>query len=366
MTPRLPRALGRSFDLSPYDLPRSAVGGLTLVATALLAAGCGSAAHQLPGAEPAVAPPLTRAPAGRIVSVGAAAEGIAAAPRLGLVAVAVRDPDRIALIATRTGRLVREIRIAGPARHLALEGGDTLLVPEAPIGRLLELPLTPIVPRYRGAISHHDSAPSTPMAGAHSLRTGALPHDAAALDGRVFVADEFGHAISAFAGTRPLPGVRGVTQPRGLAPVGGRVALIDVGADTVTLVNPRTLRVLARVSAGTGLTHDVAGPDDRLYVTDTRGGALYVLATRPRLHVIDRLTLPDRPYGIAADPAEGTIWVTETGANRLVELDARSARPRILASFPTVRQPNTVAVNPDGGEVYVAGADAGVVQELRP
>ena len=334
-----------------------------LLAAALLCAGCGSgaghrprshrtpSAHPLNGAEPAVAPPLTRAPDGRVVSVGAAAEGIVAAPRAGVVAVAVRGPDRIALIGTRTGDVIRDVPIAGPARHLSLDGPRTLLVPEAPVDRLLELPLT-------GARA---------AARARALATGSLPHDAAAAGGRVFTADEFGHAISVFAGARRLPDIRaGFVQPGGIATVAGDVALVDVAADTVTLVDPHADRVLARARAGTGPTHDVAGPGGRLYVTDTRGGALYVFAIRPRLHEVARVPLPDRPYGIAADAADDTVWVTETGANRVVEFDARGSRPRILAAYPTVRQPNSVAVDPVTGRVYVAGATAGVVQELRP
>ena len=346
-----------SADQVPRHVRQLALG---LVVTVLCTA-CGgghhraataSSSHPLDGAEPAVAPALTRTPAGRVVSVGAAAEGIIAAPAAGVVAVAVREPDRIALLSTRTGRLLRDVKIAGPARHLALDGARTLLVPAAPIDRLLELSLG-----NAGAHARRDT---------RSIATGALPHDAAALHGRVFVADEFGHAISVIKGDRGVARIGGFTQPGGIADVAGRVALVDVAADTVTLVDPVTLRELGHANAGTGPTHDAPGPAGRLYVTDTRGGALYTLTTRPRLRMLGRLVLPDRPYGIAFDPADGRLFVTETGANRLVELDVSTPRPRILATLPTVRQPNSVAVDSTTGEVFVAGADAGVVEELYP
>jgi hypothetical protein len=352
----------------------------------VLLAGCGGSGS-LPGAEPAVAPPLTRPPAGRIVRVGAAAEGIIAAPRLGLVAVAVRDPTRVALISTRTGSVRRHVVIAGPARHLALDGSATLLVPEAPINRLLELSL------------RH------PSSGARSVRTGSLPHDAVALAGRIFVADEFGRAVSVISGGHAVArigpftqpgGIAGVeeahgvgadefgravsvisgghavarigpfTQPGGIAAVAGRIALVDVGADTVSLLDPRTLRILARARAGAGPTHDAAGPDGRLYVVDTRGGELLTFATRPRLALINRLALPGRPYGIVAEPGRDRLWVTETGSNTLVELAIGSPRPRVLQRIATVRQPNSVAADPTTGEVFVAGAAAGVVEEIHP
>ncbi len=323
------------------------------VAVAGLLVGCGGSGPHPPrhraGAEPAVAPAPARAPAGQVVRVGAQAEGIVADPRAGLVAVAVREPTRIALLSARTGRLLRHVSIAGPARHLQLDG-STLLVPEAPIGRVLELPLTK---------SHPARAP-------RSIATGSLPHDAAALDGRVFVADEFGHAVSVLSGARQIREIRGFTQPGGLAAVGKDVALVDVGADVITLIDGRSLKILGRVPVGSGITHDVAGSGGRIYVADTRGGALFTLATRPRLRVLSRLALPGRPYGIASDPAHDRLWVSETATNRLVELSTASPEPRILATYPTVRQPNTVAVDPANRTVFVAGAATGVVEVIHP
>ncbi len=326
--------------------------GVVLCAGAVSGCGAGgshgSASHPRAGAEPAVAPPLTRAPAGRVVAVGAAAEGIVADPRAGLVAVAVRDPPRIAVLSARSGRVIRHIAIAGPARHLQLDGAATLLVPEAPINRLLELPLTGGGPPRR------------------SIVTGSLPHDATASAGRVFVADEFGRAVSVIAGGRQVREIGGFTQPGGIAAVAGDVAVVDVGADVVTLIDARSERVLARAPAGAGPTHDAAGPDGRLYVADTRGDALLTFTTRPTLRMIDRLPIPGTPYGIASDPVHHRLWLTETAANTLIELDTSRPRPRIVATDPTVRQPNTVSVDPATGRVFVAGADAGVVQELDP
>ncbi len=308
-----------------------------------LLAGCG-AHHQLPGAEPAVSPAPARTPVGRIVHIGAGAEGIVVAPRAGVVAVAVRHPTRVALLAIRSGRRRRTLAIAGPARHLSLDGASTVLVPEAPIDRLLELPLGGGRPR--------------------SIVTGGLPHDAVALGGRIFVADEFGRAVSVLAGGRSVARIGPFTQPGGITAVDGRVALIDVGADTVSLIDPHSLRILARVHAGAGLTHAAPGPDGRLYVVDTRGDALLTFATTPRLRLIDRLPLPGRPYGICSDPGRDRLWVTETATDRLVELAIGRPRPHVVATLPVVRQPNTVAVDPATGEVYVAGAAAGVVEQV--
>ena len=40
--------------------------------------------------------------------------------------------------------------------------------------------------------------------------------------------------------------------------------------------------------------------------------------------------------------------------------------PRELARYPTVRQPNTVAVDPASGRVFVTGSRDGTLQILDP
>ncbi len=38
----------------------------------------------------------------------------------------------------------------------------------------------------------------------------------------------------------------------------------------------------------------------------------------------------------------------------------------MTATYPTVRQPNSVAVDPRSGEVFVAGRDEGQMQRIEP
>jgi DNA-binding beta-propeller fold protein YncE len=59
--------------------------------------------------------------------------------------------------------------------------------------------------------------------------------------------------------------------------------------------------------------------------------------------------------------------VTETARNRLVELDIKgSGLPRVMQSFATGRQPDTVAVDTANGRVFVANQLAGTVQMITP
>jgi DNA-binding beta-propeller fold protein YncE len=169
---------------------------------------------------------------------------------------------------------------------------------------------------------------------------------------------------------RPAGRVRAAPDGPALHHGGAREATVD-GGRAVAVLSPRrrvldvldgaTRRQIDSAAAGVGPTHVVAGPGHLVYVVDTGGDGLLVYELRPSLRLTRRLPLLGGPYGIAADPGAGRLWVTMTATNRLVEL-ADGARPHHLRDFPSVRQPNAVAVDPVRHRVYVTGRADGVVQ----
>jgi len=320
---------------------------LVLALAGVVLAGCGGQAKPRGGAEPAHSPAASQPPAGRSVPVGLSPEGIVADGKTGLVAVATRNPAQIVLLSERRGRVIARVSIPGAPRHLQLaRPGGPVLVPEEPVRRLLEL--------------------SLPDGRFRSIAVGVLPHDATEDHGRVFVGNEFGRSVSVIDGTTVVRQIGGFVQPGGLAAVGRAVAIVDVGADTLTLVDARSLKLSGRVSAGAGPTHVVAGTNGRIYVIDTRGDAVLTYATRPRLRRLSSIHLAGRPYGVASDSARDRVWVTLTATNQLAELDVSHTQPRVAGIYATGRQPDTVAVDPSNGRVFVANASAGTVQIINP
>jgi len=79
-----------------------------------------------------------------------------------------------------------------------------------------------------------------------------------------------------------------------------------------------------------------------------------------------RLELPGSPYGLAYDARHDRVWVTLTARNEVVEIDATASPPTVLNRFPTVRQPNTVAVDAATGRLFVTGTADGVLQLVDP
>jgi DNA-binding beta-propeller fold protein YncE len=314
------------------------------------AAGCGSVTFVgdlPPAAEPASSGPLTERPAGRVVPVGFKPEGVVADPVTGLVAVGLREPDELALVDGRSGEVARRVRLPGAPRHLQLAGdGGPVLVPAERADALTRVSLPRGVP---------DSVP-----------VGMFPHDATRAGGRIFVGDEHGNTLSVIDGDQAR-GFPIATQPGGLAPIdGGRaVAVVSVRERVVELYDTETLELLDSAPAGAGPTHVIAGSQGRFYVADTAGDGLLVFETRPELRLTRRVALLGSPYGVTVDRVRARLWVTLTAANELVELSG-GARPRVLRTFPTVRQPNTVAVDPATGRVFVTGKAEGVLQLFDP
>ncbi|MEC3975149.1 YncE family protein [Amycolatopsis sp. H20-H5] len=320
----------------------------------LLVAGCSSPAPQKPAelpppAEPAAAPALTVTPAGRVVPLAASPEGVVADGVTHLVSVGVREPNALALVDGRTGAIVKKVPLPGFLRHLQLASpGGPVLVPDETSNSLLTVTLP------GGEVT------STVM-------TGVVPHDATkAGNGSYFVANELGKSVVVVRDGKIVHTFPDVTQPAGLAPVGDLVGLVDVRQNDLTVYDANRLEQVARVPAGAGPTHVVADKRGHLAVSDTRGNAVLIYTLSPETKQIAKLDLPGTPYGITYDPARDHMWVTLTARNEVVGLNLSGGTPKEIARFPTVRQPNTVAVDPGTGRLFVTGTADGVLQLIDP
>ncbi|PPK67038.1 hypothetical protein V5P93_003378 [Actinokineospora auranticolor] len=130
---------------------------------------------------------------------------------------------------------------------------------------------------------------------------------------------------------------------------------LDVGGGTVG----QGLR------AGAGATNGVVDRYGRVLVTDTRGGALLAFSLDPLL-LRQRYPVPGAPYAIAYDPKRDLAWVTLTETNEVVGYAVGGGEPVERYRFPTVAQPNSVAVDPVDGRVVVASGVGGGVQVVLP
>jgi DNA-binding beta-propeller fold protein YncE len=318
--------------------------GIAALAAVAVVTGCGGSSDRLPpAAEPARSPPLDREPVGSVVSVGNKPEGLAYDPVTGLLAVGLTDPDVLALVEGDSGRTVRRIPLPESPRHLTLAApGGPVLVPAERADAVVEVFL--------------------PGGRLRTTQVGRFPHDAARARRRLFVGDEFGHTLSVVENGRRVKELPAPRQPGGLAVTADRrhVGVVGVRARELEVFDAETLESSGRVSVGVGPTH-VVGAGGRFFVVDTRGGALLEVRIPP-LRVHRRTQLGGAPYGIALDTERRRYWVTLTERNEVAELTDH----RVLRRFPTVRQPNSVAVDPESGRVFVASRKDGTLQFFDP
>lgn len=313
---------------------------LALLPVALLV-GCGSGDGLNRAAEPFRSPPLEDEPAGRVLPIGNKPEGLAADPRSRLLAIGLTNPDELALVNMDTLRVVRRIALDGAPRHLGLAGpGGPVLIPSEDSNELIEV--------------------SLPDGRRRAVNVGRQPHDAAAEAGKVFVGEEGGDHVAVVEDGRLVARLPAPIQPGGVATTCDRVAVVGVSERALELYDANRPRSLGKIDVGIGPTH-VVSLRKRFFVVDTRGDALLEVKTEPDLRIHRRMEVRGAPYGIVADPYRNRLWVTLTKTNRLVELTDR----RELRSYPTVRQPNSVAVDPRTGRVFVASRKDGTLQVIE-
>ncbi|MDQ3735429.1 MAG: YncE family protein [Actinomycetota bacterium] len=320
-----------------------------IVAAACLNAMTGCASDSPPepagAAEPGEAAELSVDPAGQVLELASNPEGIVFDSMSGLLAVTVREPNRLLLVDPATGQTQAEVPLPGHARHLqlTLEGGQ-VLVPSEDSNDLVQVDL--------------------PAGTTRTTAVGEYPHDATQVQsGPIVVGDEKGGTLSIVEDGQVIETVDGLTQPGGLAAVGDLVGVIDVADFTLSVYDVAAGEFVARLPAGEGPTH-IAATGDTLLVADTRGDALLSFSVDP-IELVSSVPLPGNPYGLAYDPVNDIAWVTLTAVNEVAGFDLSGNEPREVARYPTVMQPNTVAVDPASGRLFIAGRSSGELQIIR-
>lgn len=341
----------------------------------LVVAGCGGggngAATGPVAAEPSSSPELATTPTGTVVSAGGnGPEGIAV-DAAGRAIIALREVSGLALVdvaADGSTATVRQVvtDISQSARHIDLAAPDgPALVPLEGTDELLTVDLG------TGAIT------------SEATGVGDGPHNAVrTADGTDVVTNEHGGGVVFVRDGQVLSSLpAGPPQPGGLAAVGRYAAVADVQGGGVFVYDGTARTQVAQKAAGSLLTHalTLAAPGEPdgigaaagiVAFADTSGGAVElerIAAVGDQVQVQDVATIdaPGSPYGLGYDAQRALLFVTLTGSNllRVVEVADPSA-PRVLGDLPTVRQPNSVAVDQRTGTVLVTGSADGELQVI--
>ncbi len=337
---------------------RRAVVASTCLALGLASCGSSGTTQATPlsaAPEPAVSPPPSGALPGTVVAMSGAPEGVAVTDT-GTVAVNVRGPDGLMVFPVSSAGAPaarRFVPLGGSARHLTLGGanGPALIADESddqflrvalPDGRVID-----------------------------SVGVGRQPHEAFAVGPDTsYVADELASTFHIVRDGRVVRVIPAPLQPGGGAasPDGRLVVGVGVRGRQITEYRANGDRI-GSANCGAGPTHVSTGSDGLFWVNDTNGNAVLgftLTAHGPKQVATIPTGARTKPYGAAYDARRHTLWVTLTGTNQLLGLTFSGTKVTHRATYATVRQPNTVAVDGVTGELVVTGStDAGSLQFLR-
>ncbi|OZD10447.1 hypothetical protein CH275_00630 [Rhodococcus sp. 06-235-1A] len=228
-----------------------------------------------------------------------------------------------------------------------------------------------------GLVAGRDSTVLVPMDGsvaridvADGQRTD-LTVDADALsaadlpDGSTAVGDDTGMVRVLDANGQVTSTVSGgsVTSADALASTPKGVSVLDRRQTSVTDLNldDGTLGVALRAGEGAAeMTSDEFG---RLLVTDSTGTELLVFTSHDLL-MRQRFPVGSQPWAIAYDQQSGIAWVTLPALNEVVGYTLDTGIPVEADRFPTVRQPDSIAVDADTGDLYVGSATGDGLQRI--
>ncbi|MEE2056089.1 NHL repeat-containing protein [Rhodococcus artemisiae] len=313
-----------------------------------LVAGCSSsedAAESVPTRDPAtaaVAPAVTTTPAGVVTPLAESVEAMVIAPGTSVVAALVDDGQQLLLI-DGAGADPREVALPTAAATVSPGPDGTVLAPAA------------------GVVAQVDTTTGTvtevPVDG-EALSAAVLP------DGRWAVGTSNGTVLIVAPETGDVEStIRGLVSVDALTVTDDTVAALDRHQTSITELDLEDSNLRIALRAGDGATQMTSDPFGRVLVTDTDGDELLV-------HTLDSLVLRQRypvgpaPYAVAYDEKRDLVWVTLTGSNEVVGYDLSTGIPRERHRFATVRQPNSLAVDPADAALVVASATGDGLQRI--
>ncbi|MBY6705339.1 hypothetical protein HQ308_00815 [Rhodococcus sp. BP-241] len=323
--------------------------GLALVTT--VTAGCANSddPEQLNTREPevaAVSPDTTVTPAGVTADPRfggpATVDGLAIEPRDRIAGILTDDGTTLLLTPLDSEENPRSVRLSAPGTSVSAGRDGELLVTSS------------------SGISRVDA------------QSGATT-DVAVDGGAASVTPwDDGYAIGTPTGTVVITGADGAVESTipgqasvdGLVRTGDDLASLDTRQTSVTSVNVGAERLGAALRAGDGATRMTGCADGAVVVADTTDDELLVFTGDPDLIMRQRYPVAGSPFAVACED-DGTVWVTVTALNEVVGFDITSGIPVESARFPTVRQPDSLAVDSQSGELFV-GSNSGAGVQVIP
>jgi DNA-binding beta-propeller fold protein YncE len=289
-------------------------------------------------AAAAVSPPAATTPEGTVTALPEDVVAMAFSPESGTLAVAGKDTVRLYPLGDTLGE---PKTAAVTAESLTVDGGAFLAAGKNEVTRVAADGSTSAAGSFRGE-----------------------PVSTAAFDGRTLVAMRDKRAVAVVKDAKVQRMISGdMMSADQVLSTGKGAVVLDRLRNAVFELDVPGATITQGLRAGQGATNAVADRFGRVLVTDTRGGALLAFSLDPLL-LRQNYPVAGAPYAIAYDSERDLAWVTLTETNEVVGYDVAGEEPKEKYRYPTVSQPNTVAVDPRTGRVMVASGTGDGIQVI--
>jgi YVTN family beta-propeller protein len=153
--------------------------------------------------------------------------------------------------------------------------------------------------------------------------------------------------------TANRPAISGNILLEALPNAADRLWVVDQDADRITLFNANTGGRSNQIKVGKAPRAVALSPLGQVWVTNKESSSITVIdaATRAVLRTV-ALPAGSQPFGVAAAPTGGVMYVALEAAGRLLKMDAASYA--VLGSLAVGPNPRHLSVSADGNRVYVS------------
>ncbi|GAB3127063.1 hypothetical protein GCM10027289_04040 [Tsukamurella serpentis] len=324
------------------------------LAVCLVLAGCSSTPARedrptITPAQPALAPEPAAPPAGSVTAAGAG-EGLAFDPA-GRRLAAITD-GAVVLYSVDGGlREVAKVSTPGRANQVVPQGaGPGFLVATGD-----------------GVLRIDDDRAGT----VQKIDGGALtvaPYDAgtkeAGKDGAVWaLAGTATGRIVLLRSGADNTSIDGPVEASRILVRGQNAAVVDRLQASITEVGVGGPEIGRSLRVGRGITNAAIDSFGRIFAVDTGKNQVIGYTVEPFMERF-LYPVPDAPWAVDYDESAGLMWVTKTATNQVVGYSLGSGMPEQRMQFPTVRQPNAIAVDAKTATLYVQSATGGGIQAI--
>lgn len=148
-----------------------------------------------------------------------------------------------------------------------------------------------------------------------------------------------------------------------LDPTSGHVFVVDGDPGTLTVIDPKTHRVVATVHAGSKLEYAVAGENGKLYVNGVAKKEIFRIDTATnRVDAVWPIAQCEAPHGLAIDTATHRLF-SSCKNSRLVVVNADTGA--VVATLPIGRGTDAAVFDPSRKLVFSSNGQDGTLSIIR-